>query len=603
MLIQLKKKIYLPLIALLSVAVFFSCKKNVDDTQITNTETPDLSSRVHTSVSGYVLDENNAPVQAAAVKVGDASASVQTNAYGYFEVNDVEVVKNAAVVNVSKAGYFHGIKTFAVTAGKSAFFRIKLIPKTIAGTVSSTSGGNITLSSGLIIGLPANGVVTASSNAAYSGNINVAVAWLNPEANDLTEIMPGDLRGLDENGAIKGLTTFGMTAVELSDDAGNLLQIASGKKATITMPLSATLSAAAPASIPLWYFNENNGLWKQEGSATKTGNTYVGEVSHFSWWNCDLPNAIVPLTFTVVDNSGNPVANAHVEITPTTSNSWSHIGGYTDSTGYVSVFVTPDASYDLEIYSSCSSWNGTPDYTQSFSVTTTAVDLGNIVLPASITAVITGTVTDCNGNPVTNGNVLVQNGWYYQSYTLDNTGSYSFSTVLCSGSTSINIIGEDLSSMQQSTMVTHTIVAGNNSIGNLQACGVSTNQFITWTTDGGSSITLTSPGDSLTQDGNPGSTQFYISGANYNTSPVENIQFSMNNTGIGVGSAQNLTSFYTSTIGAQTVITTPAIVVNITEYGAIGEYIAGNFSGTVLESVPPSTPHTVTCSFRIRRNF
>jgi len=73
----------------------------------------------------------------------------------------------------------------------------------------------------------------------------------------------------------------------------NYYKIASDKKATITMPLSGLLSAAPPTSIPLWYFNESNGLWKQDGTATKTGNTYVGEVSHFSWWNCDLPNATV----------------------------------------------------------------------------------------------------------------------------------------------------------------------------------------------------------------------------------------------------------------------------------------------------------------------
>lgn len=603
MLVQLKKKFYLPLVAMLSLAIFFSCKKNINDTPAPTTETPDLTTKINSSVSGFVTDENNAPVQGATVKVGSAAAPVQTDEYGYFEAKNVEVVKNAAVVTVSKTGYFNGIKTYAATPNKAAFFRIKLLPKTIAGTINASSGGNVTLSNGLIIGLPANPVVKVSGNTAYTGNINVAVQWLNPEANDLTETMPGDLRGLDEAGAMKGLTTFGMAAVELTSDAGELLQIASDKKATITMPLSGTLSAAAPASIPLWHFDESNGLWKQEGSATKTGNTYVGEVSHFSWWNCDLPNATVPLTFTVVDNNGTPVANAHVEITPTTSNSWSHVGGWTDGTGYVSVFVTPNTTYDLEIFSNCNSWGTTPDYSQSFSVTTTAVDLGNIAIPTANSATLTGSITDCSGSPVTNGNIIVQqNGYFYSRYPVDNTGSYNFSIVLCNGTTTVNIIAEDIANMQQSNPVSYTITAGANNIGNIQACGVNTTEFINYTVDGGTANILTAPGDSLYQGGNGTSTMFYISGFNYNTTPYESVEMSIDNNGIAPGSTQNLLGFSGSAIMAQTVVSTP-IGVHITEYGPVGGYIAGNFSGTINDASPPNTAYNISCSFRVRRNF
>jgi hypothetical protein len=35
----------------------------------------------------------------------------------------------------------------------------------------------------------------------------------------------------------------------------------------------------------LWSFDEAKGLWKEEGQAIKTGSNYVGDVSHFSFWN------------------------------------------------------------------------------------------------------------------------------------------------------------------------------------------------------------------------------------------------------------------------------------------------------------------------------
>ena len=108
------------------------------------------------------------------------SAVTASDKYGLFEIKNVQVVKDAAFVTVIHPGYFKGIKTYMATAGKAAFFRIKLIPKIISGTINATSGGNVTLANGLIVNLPANGVVNATTNAAYSGQVNVAAHWINP---------------------------------------------------------------------------------------------------------------------------------------------------------------------------------------------------------------------------------------------------------------------------------------------------------------------------------------------------------------------------------------------------------------------------------------
>ncbi len=602
MLVQLKKHLHHLLIVFSALTIFISCQKDVkNEVPAPVNETPDLSSKVNSSVSGFVTDENNAAVQGATVKAGTMTTS--TDEYGYFEIKNVQVVKTAAVVTVTKPGYFNGIKTYGATADKAAFFRIKLIPKTNTGTIDAAAGGNVTLSNGLSVALPASGVVVASSNAAYTGPINVAAFWINPEANDLTEIMPGDLRGLDNEGLLKGLTTYGMAAVELTSASGELLQIASGKKATITMPLSSLLSGAAPASIPLWYFDENNGLWKQDGSATKTGNAYIGEVSHFSFWNCDIPNATVPLTFTVVDQNGTPVANAHVEIHSTNSSNWGHVGGWTDGTGYVSVFVAENDTYELEIYSSCNYYGGTPDHSQTFSVTTTAVNLGNVTVPSANAANVSGTITNCSGNAVMHGYLIVQNGYYYTRYPVDNTGAFNFSTTLCNGTMAVNLIGEDMDAGQQSSPVAFTLVNGPNTIGNIQACGITTSEFIHYSVDGGTTYTdLTAPGDSLYHSGNGTTSMSYIVGNNFSVPANNYISFSFDNTGIAAGSAQNLLGFGAANIMDQTTITTP-ILVNITEFGAVGGYIAGNFAGTVTGSAPANTPYSITCSFRVRRNF
>ncbi len=396
----------------LTGALFLTCKKHDVDGMAGNEIHPDFTKTAVASVTGFVTNENGMPLTGATVNYGISSTT--TDKYGYFEIKNATVTENAGVVNVKMAGYFKGIKTFIAEAGKNNFCRVKLIPKTNTGSVDASSGGSVALSNGLSVTIPANGVIDAATKTAYSGTITVSSFWIDPTANDVDEIMPGDLRGLNENGSLKSLTSFGMAAVELTGNSGQLLQIADGKKVTLNFPLPNTVAADAPASIPLWYFDETKGLWIEEGTAIKSGNTYVGDVKHFTYWNCDLPNPSVPLSFIITDNLLNRFANAHVEITPLTTNSWSHAGGYTDETGYVNVSVTANTQYKLEIFSNgCSS--AIPFSKKTFSVESKAVDLGIITVgeTSADLATITGTATDCNNNPLSNGRIIAGNGSFF----------------------------------------------------------------------------------------------------------------------------------------------------------------------------------------------
>ena len=191
------KNLFQPIILVFSLMFFISCQKEISDTNPLPTEPtnelPDLSTKVSSSVSGFVTDENDAPLLGAIVTMG--AGSFTTDKYGYFEIKNKDVVKNAAVVTVSMNGYFKGIKTYIAEAGKSAFFRIKLIPKTTAGTFSATAGGEVTLTGGLKISFPSDAIAVAANGTAYTGTVNVAASWINPTATDLSRIMPGDLRG------------------------------------------------------------------------------------------------------------------------------------------------------------------------------------------------------------------------------------------------------------------------------------------------------------------------------------------------------------------------------------------------------------------------
>lgn len=585
--------------AFLSVFIV-SCQKELSGNGFTVTETlPDLTSRINSSVSGFVTDENNAAVEGASVVVGGINTT--TDKYGYFEVSNASVVKNAALVTVAKSGYFKGIKTYIAAENKSAFFRIKLLPKTIAGNFIAASGGTVNLANGLNITFPADAVVLAATPAtAYTGQVNVAAQWINPTAADLNKIMPGDLRGLDSDGFMKLLTTYGMAAVELTGASGELLQIAAGKKATMTFPIPNSILSAAPANLPLWSFDESNGLWKQEGQATKTGNNYVGEVSHFSFWNCDVPSNFVQFNCTLQTQDGAALPGLFVKVS-VVGNTQQAGYGYTDSTGYTGGAVPNNSQLLLQVFTSgC----GTPIFSQNFTTGSTNVSLGTLIIPSTTGASVSGSV-NCSGAPVTDGFVIMQKDGEYYRFPLSNTGTFSFNTVLCSNSTAATFIGENQTTQESGDPVNYTLVPGTNAIGAISGCGTSIDQFINYTING-ATYSLTYPTDSLisrsNNQGNP--TSIFVSGNLQNSSPIGNtIYFSFTDNGIAPGSTQTLMDLYTSQIGDSTgSLSVPPSNVSITEYGAIGQFMAGNFTTTLTGAPPANTPYNITVNFRVRRN-
>ena len=167
-----------------------------------------------------------------------------------------------------------------------------------------------------------------------------------------------------------------------------------------------------------------------------------------------------------------------------------------------------------------------------------------------------------------------------------------------SSNTSINIIAVDNVSQQQSIPLTQVIASGNNAVGVLNACGTTIQEFINYNING-VDYSLSAPAIPIMQEANS-STQYVTAYSAGTQNRGVNIGFA--STGIGAGSSQNLISFSAPEISDSTQILTP-VTVNITEYGAVGQFIAGNFTGTFTGGAPANTPYVVTCSFRVKRKI
>ncbi|MEO6720209.1 MAG: carboxypeptidase regulatory-like domain-containing protein [Ferruginibacter sp.] len=467
-----KKTGFLCLSVLLILALFTGCKRTDIIDATTNPTIPaggpvnDLT-QVIAGVSGIVLDESNAPIANATVTSGTATTS--TNSNGMFIFNGISLSKENGNVTVIKTGYFKGVRSFKTIEGKNNTVKIRLMARVLSGTVNATTGGTITSNGGATIVFPSNAFVT-SAGAVYMGSVKVYSRWIDPTAANLPDIIPGDLRGISAAGVENILETYGMAGAELEDVSGNVLKITPGKTATIGFPIPAALSAAAPATITLWHFDDATARWKENGTATKAGNTYTAQVDKFSFWNCDVGSTnFVNLDFTILNAvNGSPMVSTTTRIKRVSDGSYGY--GITNNAGFVSGLVPKNEQLVLQMISSC----GTVIYSQNINSLSVNTSLGNInaSLPASQTLTFTGTVLNCNAAPVSNGYVslYVTGGGGYVLTSA--TGSFSFSLINCSGATLMyNCQAVDNATTQQSTPITGAASIGTINLGNINACG------------------------------------------------------------------------------------------------------------------------------------
>lgn len=598
------------LLALITLSLF-GCKK---------TESPDegfnnnpAEQTITTTVAGRVINQMNEPVSGAIVKAGSASATTDIN--GEFTLTNARLKEDAAYVTVEKQGYFTGSRTFIAKSNDKHLIDVMLLYKSLSGSVNNNNGGTVMLPSGAAVTLPANSVVMASTGAAYTGIVNVAMTWIDPTSSGLHLQMPGDLRGINEAGEENVLHSLGMVGVELTGSGGEKLQIAPGKKAGLRLPIPNSVLATAPATIAFWSLNDSTGIWKQEGVAPKSGNYYLGEASHFSWWNCDIGVPLARVKALITDLSGNIQKGKLVKVKALKPELLGNTRyGYTDNSGYIDALVPANTAIQIEMT------NGFyPTYCTGASVTIGPFTANSIhtIEPLKIAnslpyiIQITGSVKDCNNQPLTNGYVKLKfnNGQYLTAVT---NGSFAFSSSVCSNAP-ISAEGTAVNSSNLNAGVpqTLTLTTGNNII-DLVACGSPTanSQFLQYTL--GNDTYYFNETDSLVLRYRPPTSANEFPSFDVFVSPP---QLSPNYPFLMFGFSEPALS--TSTLKHMTlvppsfqyynVIGTSAILINLTEFGTTpGAYIAGSFTATARTSIGQGqTGQTIdapfTCSFRIKR--
>jgi hypothetical protein len=572
-----------------------SCQKEADGS-IDTAPPPALDAeKVTASVQGNVVDENNVPVVGATVTSGTKTTT--TDRYGAFRFNSISLSKNNGYVKVNKPGYFVGSRSFVTTAGRTHNVRIKLLTKTTTGSFAGSTGGTVNLTGGAKLIMPVD-AVTDASGSPYTGTVNVAMRWLDPTSNDLPYTMPGDLRGITTAGEERGLESFGMMGVELTGSGGQALKVAAGKTAELTFPIPAAIAATAPATIDLWHFDETNGRWKQEGQATKTGSNYIAQVSHFSFWNCDAPFPLVEVCMKIVDPAhGSGLNNVQVRIKRPNG---SYGYGRTDSVGNLCGKVPANEALVLEILGQCNNVVAS----QNIGPFSSNTSLGNIsvTIPAANSLTITGTIQNCSNANVTSGAavIYVAGGQTYNAPV--NNGNFSLTVLNCSGATiNYSVLPVDLTAMQQGSPVTGSGTSGSVSVGILQACGASAQQFIELLIDGVPGNFVEPPDNLMFIDSGAANVTktIYAYRGNSGGTNTSFVSFSFAGNTPGTYPLINC-SIGTSPNGASQAIVSPSPTITVTAFGPpTTGFVEGNFN---VQMDFAGTTKTVACTFRIRRD-
>jgi len=569
-----KKQSVLILSLLVSFVVLFtSCKKDVNDNPPEENEfSENWGAMVNRDFMGKIVDENDDPLSNVQVEIGNDVTT--TDANGIFIINDASVYERFAYITAKKAGYIDMSRSMVPTSGVN-YADIKAMAEELVNLGMAGTDSEVNLPNGTTIKF--DGAFQDENGNAYSGAVSVAVNHLSPSDPDVDKKMPGMLYAQNAANNERILETYGMVNVELRGSGGEILNLANGHTAEIEIPIDAS-QPNAPGTIELWHFDEDKGYWIEDGIATKVGNKYVGAVSHFSWWNCDAQFPTVTLCMTIEDTNGNPIYGVQVVLTP---NGMNPRVGYSNGNGEICGLIPSNSSLAMEIYDPCGSLISTSTV-GPFSSNT---DIGSSTIPAAQTSVISGTLLDCNNNPVTDGYVTLNYNNIESLYTVTN-GSFTFNTTTCVSISNFTLEGVDLNGFQSSDIMNYTFTPPTTNIGNLVTCNT-IDEYITYQIDNDPAITNIDVGHQGNLSG------FIISGA----SP-QYIYIDCHNLTPGVYNSPNfdLLEFWDRSFNVPT-----NLQFTLSNYGAnVGDYIDMTFSGTYTDT--NSVVKNITGSVHVKRD-
>jgi len=434
------------------VVLLTSCHKDTyeefDRTEITTTTNNSVTNYTTASgmVAGVVYNENNTAVENAIIEIG--GQTTLTDEDGVFYFADADLDPQGSYIKARKDGYILGSDMIYPGPGLNRSY-IQIMELSRENSFEVSNGGTIQIERGGSIDFEPN-AIRSNLGSTYTGKVYVTAKRLATDDPQLGDKMPGGLVAEDNAKRTVVLGTLGMVAVELRGENGEELNLKAGSTAEVTFPIAPQDQASAPETIPLWYFDEDRGLWVEEGSATRVGNDYVGEVAHFSFWNCDAPFPLVTFCVNIFNADGTPANDVRATVC---AGNLGASSGYSCA-GVISGKIPKNQLLTLKLYSNSSC--GEIIYEEEIGPFGDDVKLDPITLSENEKHTLSGKVI-CDGVPVANSLVVIRSDAFMDIIQTDDQGKFVYPTCYDGP---IEIYGKNIDTEEGS--LTQTVTLNDN---------------------------------------------------------------------------------------------------------------------------------------------
>jgi hypothetical protein len=244
--------------------------------------------------------------------------------------------------------------------------------------------------------------------------------------------------------------------------------------------------------------------------------------------------------------------------------------------------IPANETLTMTVYDNC----GAVASTSTIGPFSADTDLGNIVLAAVQTTVVTGMLLQCDNSNVTEGYVYLS---YGNTNLVANVtdGTFNFTTLICESSPQeFTLAGYDYENNQTTGSMSYTFATPTTVIGNIPAC-TAINEYVSYQLDGEDTVFLYQIQTGLNNSG----LGFQVSSTNGNDQGLY-----IWGTTIIPGTYTSSTFSLEGNLGVipGNVIGDDTLVYQLNNFGAVGEYIDMTFSGTYLQYNGTNTPVTRT---------
>jgi len=280
---------------------------------------------------GQVVDLSGNPISGAVVRVETKDKVTDSNGSFYF---DDLAVSERSVLLASHQDYLTNSRIIRINSSVETRMTIVLSKANSSQSFASSDGVTVSQSDGASIVLPPDIYVDREGNR-YDGDVNLSLSYYPITTQNGQALFPGNFDAINQDNERGTLQSYGFVLISLEDSSGNPLDI--NGRATISLPADSSLGTPLP-TIPLWYYDENRGIWVEDGEATYNISTgrYEGEITRIATYNLDVFVNPTNLKVCVEDTNGTKVSNAYVQLKNQTLIWYANVGP-TGQDGYINI--------------------------------------------------------------------------------------------------------------------------------------------------------------------------------------------------------------------------------------------------------------------------